>query len=235
MDRHGSLRLKQLTIWFTFIGREINRRPPRSALRCAIDRTRRKMVARLARAPATIGELAEPFAMSLPAVSKHVRVLERAGLVRRTIDGRIHRCALDRKRLRRRERMDRALHRRSGTTRSTRSRRSWRSHDRADDPPRDRRIAPIACSQRGPHPDCCCSGGARGRRAASPPRSTCVPGGAVSDRQHASRWHVSVDLGRVRGGRAPAPPRLLVAHRATSRSRASPSPSPRSATARPRS
>jgi DNA-binding transcriptional ArsR family regulator len=63
------------------------------------DRTRRKMVARLARSPATIGELAEPFAMSLPAVSKHVRVLERAGLVRRTIDGRIHRCALERKRL----------------------------------------------------------------------------------------------------------------------------------------
>jgi len=63
------------------------------------DRTRRKMVARLARAPATIGELAEPFAMSLPAVSKHVRVLERAGLVRRTIDGRIHRCSLERKRL----------------------------------------------------------------------------------------------------------------------------------------
>ena len=64
------------------------------------DRTRRKMVARLARAPATIGELAEPFAMSLPAVSKHVRVLERAGLVQRTIDGRIHRCALERRRLR---------------------------------------------------------------------------------------------------------------------------------------
>ena len=63
------------------------------------DRTRRKMIARLARAPATIGELAEPFAMSLPAVSKHVRVLERAGLVRRTIDGRIHRCALRRERL----------------------------------------------------------------------------------------------------------------------------------------
>lgn len=64
------------------------------------DRTRRKMVIRLSRAPATIGELAEPFSMSLPAVSKHVRVLERAGLVRRTIDGRIHRCALERKRLR---------------------------------------------------------------------------------------------------------------------------------------
>jgi DNA-binding transcriptional ArsR family regulator len=64
------------------------------------DRTRRQMVKRLARAPATIGELAAPFAMSLPAASKHVRVLERAGLVKRAIDGRIHRCSLERKRLR---------------------------------------------------------------------------------------------------------------------------------------
>jgi DNA-binding transcriptional ArsR family regulator len=64
------------------------------------DRTRRKMVARLSRAPATISELAEPFAMSLPAASKHVRVLERAGLVKRAIDGRVHHCSLDRKRLR---------------------------------------------------------------------------------------------------------------------------------------
>lgn len=63
------------------------------------DRTRRKMVTRLARGPATIGELASPFDMSLPAASKHVRVLERAGLVRRSIDGRIHRCSLERKRL----------------------------------------------------------------------------------------------------------------------------------------
>jgi DNA-binding transcriptional ArsR family regulator len=64
------------------------------------DRTRRHMVRRLARAPATIGELAAPFAMSLPAASKHVRVLERAGLVKRTIDGRVHHCALVRRRLR---------------------------------------------------------------------------------------------------------------------------------------
>jgi DNA-binding transcriptional ArsR family regulator len=63
------------------------------------DRTRRKLVARLARAPATIGELAAPFEMSLPAVSKHVRVLERAGLVRRRIDGRVHHCSLDPARL----------------------------------------------------------------------------------------------------------------------------------------
>jgi len=58
------------------------------------------MVARLSRAPATISELAEPFAMSLPAASKHIRVLERAGLVKRAIDGRVHHCSLDRKRLR---------------------------------------------------------------------------------------------------------------------------------------
>ena len=58
------------------------------------------MVARLARGPATIGELAAPFAMSLPAVSKHVRVLERAGLLQRTVDGRIHHCALQQRRLR---------------------------------------------------------------------------------------------------------------------------------------
>jgi DNA-binding transcriptional ArsR family regulator len=50
------------------------------------------MLARLVGAPASIGELAQPFAMSLPAVSKHLRVLERAGLVRRSIDGRVHRC-----------------------------------------------------------------------------------------------------------------------------------------------
>jgi DNA-binding transcriptional ArsR family regulator len=59
------------------------------------DRTRRDMLAQLARAPASITELAAPHDMSLPGVSKHVRVLERAGLIRRTIDGRVHRCTLD--------------------------------------------------------------------------------------------------------------------------------------------
>ena len=42
-----------------------------------------------------VTELAEPFSMSLPAVSKHLRVLERARLVTRKIDGRVHLCALD--------------------------------------------------------------------------------------------------------------------------------------------
>jgi DNA-binding transcriptional ArsR family regulator len=59
------------------------------------DRTRRKMLARLARGPASVGELAEPFEMSLPAVSKHLRVLERVGLIQRERDGRLHRIALD--------------------------------------------------------------------------------------------------------------------------------------------
>jgi DNA-binding transcriptional ArsR family regulator len=59
------------------------------------DRTRRALLARLAERPAMVTELAKPFAMSLPAVSRHIRVLERARLVRRTVDGRIHHCALN--------------------------------------------------------------------------------------------------------------------------------------------
>ena len=48
------------------------------------DPVRRAIVARLSRGPATLGELAEPFDISLQAVSKHISVLEDAGLVRRT-------------------------------------------------------------------------------------------------------------------------------------------------------
>ena len=59
------------------------------------DPIRRAIVARLARGDATVGELARPFAVSRPAISKHLRVLEKAGLVRRTPEGRISRCELD--------------------------------------------------------------------------------------------------------------------------------------------
>jgi len=52
------------------------------------------MLARLTRGEATVGELATPFAMSLPAVSKHVSVLERAGLLSRHRDGRHQICRL---------------------------------------------------------------------------------------------------------------------------------------------
>src|SRR5579859_8019987 len=58
------------------------------------DTTRRAMLARLQRGEATVTELAEPFDVSLNAVSKHVRVLERAGLVQRNIVGREHWIAL---------------------------------------------------------------------------------------------------------------------------------------------
>ena len=53
------------------------------------------MLARLAAGALPISELAAPFDMSLPGASKHVRVLERAGLVRRSVQGRVHRCAID--------------------------------------------------------------------------------------------------------------------------------------------
>jgi DNA-binding transcriptional ArsR family regulator len=56
---------------------------------------RRQMLGRLADRELTVGELAEPLTMSLAAASKHIRVLERAGLVRRTVDGRRHVCRLD--------------------------------------------------------------------------------------------------------------------------------------------
>jgi DNA-binding transcriptional ArsR family regulator len=58
------------------------------------DRTRRMLLKRLAAGPAGIGELAEPIAMTRVAVSKHLRVLERARLISRTADGRMRRCAL---------------------------------------------------------------------------------------------------------------------------------------------
>jgi DNA-binding transcriptional ArsR family regulator len=59
------------------------------------DPTRRAILARLARGEATVGDLARPFRVSRPAISKHLRVLERAGLVRRARDGRVNRCQLD--------------------------------------------------------------------------------------------------------------------------------------------
>ena len=58
------------------------------------DPTRRTILAQLALGDASVSELAAPFAMSLPAISKHLRVLELAGLVERTKDGRVHRLRL---------------------------------------------------------------------------------------------------------------------------------------------
>lgn len=57
--------------------------------------TRRALLARLAEGAATVNELAEPFALTLPAVSKHLKVLERAGLVVRGRTAQYRPCALD--------------------------------------------------------------------------------------------------------------------------------------------
>jgi DNA-binding transcriptional ArsR family regulator len=56
---------------------------------------RRDMLGRLADRALTVGELAEPLSMSLAGASKHIKVLEHAGLVRRKVEGRRHVCRLD--------------------------------------------------------------------------------------------------------------------------------------------
>lgn len=58
------------------------------------DPTRRAILERLAEGDCSVTELAEPFAMSLPAISKHLRVLAHAGLLVQEKDGRIRRCQL---------------------------------------------------------------------------------------------------------------------------------------------
>jgi DNA-binding transcriptional ArsR family regulator len=64
------------------------------------DPTRRAILARLAQGEATVGELAAPFAMSQPGVSKHLRVLERAGLITRGRDAQRRPCRLEAEALR---------------------------------------------------------------------------------------------------------------------------------------
>ncbi len=59
------------------------------------DPTRRAILARLSTGVCSVSELAEPFEMSLPAVSKHVRVLERAGLIGRHRDAQFRRCQIN--------------------------------------------------------------------------------------------------------------------------------------------
>lgn len=59
------------------------------------DTTRRDMLRHLSDGPQRVSDLAAPFEMSLAGASKHVKVLERAGLVRRTVQGRTHWCELE--------------------------------------------------------------------------------------------------------------------------------------------
>lgn len=62
------------------------------------DPTRRAVLARLGRGPASVGELAAPFEMALPSFMKHVRLLERSGLVSTAKQGRVRTVSLDRQR-----------------------------------------------------------------------------------------------------------------------------------------
>ncbi len=65
------------------------------ALAAVSDPTRRAIIDRLARGPARVTDVAAPFVMSLNAVSKHIKVLEKAGLVRRARHGREHTLELN--------------------------------------------------------------------------------------------------------------------------------------------
>lgn len=66
-----------------------------SVFHALADPTRRAMLNDLAAGPCTVGELAAPFDISLAGASKHIQVLERAGLIRREVQGRVHTCRLD--------------------------------------------------------------------------------------------------------------------------------------------
>ncbi|HEV7317967.1 MAG TPA: metalloregulator ArsR/SmtB family transcription factor [Ensifer sp.] len=66
-----------------------------TTLSALADPTRRAILARLALGEASVGELAEPFEMSLPAVSKHLKVLERAGLISRGREAQWRPCRLE--------------------------------------------------------------------------------------------------------------------------------------------
>ena len=64
------------------------------------DPTRRAIIERLAEGEATVTQLSLPFSVSLPAISKHIKVLERCGLLQRRVEGRLHHCHLVRAPLR---------------------------------------------------------------------------------------------------------------------------------------
>lgn len=70
-----------------------------SVFHALADPTRRAVVQRLGRGPATVGELAQPFAMALPSFMKHLRVLEGTGLIRSRKHGRTRTCTLEQKKL----------------------------------------------------------------------------------------------------------------------------------------
>lgn len=63
------------------------------------DPTRREVIRTLGRGPASVGALAQPFAITLPSFMKHIRTLEDSGLIRTSKSGRVRTCTLDHDRL----------------------------------------------------------------------------------------------------------------------------------------
>jgi DNA-binding transcriptional ArsR family regulator len=94
---------KHLTEWLTIRNRafifncmvELETVEMSSVFHALGDITRRRMLRELAGGERSVSELAEPFEMSLAAASKHIKVLENAGLIRREVRGRTHLCRLD--------------------------------------------------------------------------------------------------------------------------------------------
>ncbi|MGD8477517.1 MAG: metalloregulator ArsR/SmtB family transcription factor [Burkholderiales bacterium] len=74
---------------------ELNIQQMNSVFHALGDSTRRRMLHELANGERTVSQLAEPFAISLAAASKHIKALENAGLIRREVRGRTHVCHLD--------------------------------------------------------------------------------------------------------------------------------------------
>ena len=74
---------------------ELNIRQMNSIFHALGDATRRRMLHELANGERTVSQLAEPFAISLAAASKHIKALENAGLIHREVRGRTHVCHLD--------------------------------------------------------------------------------------------------------------------------------------------
>jgi DNA-binding transcriptional ArsR family regulator len=74
---------------------ELQTRPLDTVFHALGDATRRQMLRDLAGGERTVTQLAEPFEMSLAAASKHIKVLENAGLIRREVRGRTHLCRLE--------------------------------------------------------------------------------------------------------------------------------------------
>ncbi len=95
-EHHSTKRLT-VCLGFVIFNHMVEQRTPDldAIFHALADATRRAMLKRLAQGEVTVGELAAPHAMSLAAASKHIRVLEDSGLIRRTVRGRSHLCRLE--------------------------------------------------------------------------------------------------------------------------------------------